>query len=66
MPGAVTLKGHYGTVERIDAKQHGPSLWAATRRGIISGLNPEIANVSVRRNIADAKPMSRIAAPLDF
>lgn len=31
MPGAVTLRGRYGTVERIDAKQHGPSLWAAMR-----------------------------------
>ena len=29
MPGAVTLKGHYGTVERIDAAKHAPSLWAA-------------------------------------
>ena len=29
MPGAVTLKGHYGTVERLDAARHGPSLWAA-------------------------------------
>jgi RimJ/RimL family protein N-acetyltransferase len=31
MPGAVTLKGHYGTVERLDAARHGPSLWAAMR-----------------------------------
>src|SRR4051812_36114469 len=31
MPGAVTLKGRYGTVERLDAARHGPSLWAAMR-----------------------------------
>jgi RimJ/RimL family protein N-acetyltransferase len=31
MPGAVTLKGHYGTVERLDAARHGPSLWTAMR-----------------------------------
>jgi RimJ/RimL family protein N-acetyltransferase len=29
MPGAVTLKGRYGTVERLDAARHGPSLWTA-------------------------------------
>ncbi len=31
MPGAVTLKGRYGAVERLDASRHGPSLWAAMR-----------------------------------
>ena len=31
MPGAVTLKGRYGTVERLDAARHGPSLWMAMR-----------------------------------
>ena len=31
MPGAVTLKGRYGTVERLDAARHGPSLWTAMR-----------------------------------
>ena len=29
MPGAVTLKGRTGAVERLDAGKHGPSLWAA-------------------------------------
>ncbi|AMN45207.1 GNAT family N-acetyltransferase [Rhodoplanes sp. Z2-YC6860] len=29
MPGAVTLKGRYGSVERLDAAKHSPSLWAA-------------------------------------
>jgi RimJ/RimL family protein N-acetyltransferase len=29
MPGAVTLKGRYGTVERLDAAKHSASLWAA-------------------------------------
>ncbi len=29
MPGAVTLKGRYGAVERLDAAKHGASLWAA-------------------------------------
>jgi RimJ/RimL family protein N-acetyltransferase len=28
MPGAVTLKGRYGTVERLDAAKHSASLWA--------------------------------------
>jgi len=31
MPGTVTLKGRTGTVERLDAKRHGPSLWTAMR-----------------------------------
>ena len=30
-PGAVTLKGRYGTVERLDAARHGASLWVAMR-----------------------------------
>ena len=29
MPGDVTLKGHYGSVERLDAAKHGDALWAA-------------------------------------
>jgi RimJ/RimL family protein N-acetyltransferase len=29
MPGAVTRKGRYGTVERLDAAKHSASLWAA-------------------------------------
>jgi RimJ/RimL family protein N-acetyltransferase len=29
MPGAVTLKGRYGTVERLDVAKHSASLWAA-------------------------------------
>jgi RimJ/RimL family protein N-acetyltransferase len=29
MPAAVTLKGRYGSVERLDAAKHAPSLWAA-------------------------------------
>jgi RimJ/RimL family protein N-acetyltransferase len=29
MPGAVTLKGQYGTVERLSVEKHAPSLWAA-------------------------------------
>jgi RimJ/RimL family protein N-acetyltransferase len=28
-PGPVTLKGHYGSVERLDATRHGPDLWMA-------------------------------------
>jgi RimJ/RimL family protein N-acetyltransferase len=28
-PGPVTLKGHYGSVVRLDAARHGPDLWAA-------------------------------------
>ena len=31
MPGAVTLKGRYGAVERLDATRHSPSLWTAMR-----------------------------------
>jgi RimJ/RimL family protein N-acetyltransferase len=31
MPGAVTLKGRFGTVERIDAARHGDDLWQAVR-----------------------------------
>jgi len=31
MPGAVTLKGRYGAVERLDAARHSPSLWTAMR-----------------------------------
>ena len=31
MPGAVTLKGRFGTVERLDAARHGLDLWAAMR-----------------------------------
>ena len=31
MPGAVTLKGRYGTVERLNAERHGASLWTAMR-----------------------------------
>ena len=31
MPGAVTLKGRYGAVERLDEARHSPSLWAAMR-----------------------------------
>jgi RimJ/RimL family protein N-acetyltransferase len=29
MPGAVTLKGRYGSVERLDATKHSTSLWTA-------------------------------------
>ena len=29
MPGAVTLKGRHGAVERLDAARHAPSLWTA-------------------------------------
>ena len=29
MPGAVTLKGRYGAVERLDRAKHSASLWAA-------------------------------------
>jgi RimJ/RimL family protein N-acetyltransferase len=28
MPGDVTLKGHYGSVARLDAAKHGDALWA--------------------------------------
>jgi RimJ/RimL family protein N-acetyltransferase len=31
LPGAVTLKGRFGTVERIDAARHGADLWQAVR-----------------------------------
>lgn len=31
MPGAVTLKGRFGTVERIDAARHSTDLWQAVR-----------------------------------
>jgi RimJ/RimL family protein N-acetyltransferase len=31
MPGAVTLKGRFGSVERLDAGRHGPSLIEALR-----------------------------------
>jgi RimJ/RimL family protein N-acetyltransferase len=30
-PGTVTLKGRFGTVERLDAARHSTTLWAATR-----------------------------------
>jgi len=30
-PGAVTLKGRYGSVEKLDAARHGPDLWQAVR-----------------------------------
>ena len=30
-PGAVTLSGHHGKVERLDAAKHGAGLWAAMR-----------------------------------
>jgi RimJ/RimL family protein N-acetyltransferase len=29
MPGAVTLKGQYGRVERLSVEKHAPALWAA-------------------------------------
>jgi RimJ/RimL family protein N-acetyltransferase len=31
MPGAVTLTGRFGTVERMNAARHGPTLWEAIR-----------------------------------
>ena len=31
LPGPVTLQGRYGTVEKLDAARHGPSLWEAVR-----------------------------------
>jgi RimJ/RimL family protein N-acetyltransferase len=31
MPGAVTLKGRFGSVERINATRHGADLWQAVR-----------------------------------
>jgi RimJ/RimL family protein N-acetyltransferase len=31
MPGAVTLQGRFGTVERINAARHGADLWQAVR-----------------------------------
>src|SRR5665213_1549740 len=31
LPGAVTLQGRYGSVERLDAARHGPTLWEAVR-----------------------------------
>ena len=31
LPGAVTLKGRFGTVERLDAARHGADLWQAVR-----------------------------------
>ena len=31
MPGAVTLTGRFGTVERMNATRHGPALWEAVR-----------------------------------
>jgi len=31
LPGTVTLQGRYGTVEKLDAARHGPSLWDALR-----------------------------------
>ena len=31
MPGAVTLKGRFGTVERINAARHSADLWQAVR-----------------------------------
>jgi len=31
LPGPVTLQGHYGTIEKLDAARHGPSLWDALR-----------------------------------
>jgi RimJ/RimL family protein N-acetyltransferase len=30
-PGTVTLKGRFGTVERLDAARHSTTLWATTR-----------------------------------
>ncbi len=30
-PGSVTLTGRYGTLERLSAARHGPSLWEALR-----------------------------------
>lgn len=30
-PGPVTLQGRYGTIEKLDAARHGPSLWDALR-----------------------------------
>src|SRR5262249_7492306 len=30
-PGAVILSGHFGSVERLDAARHGPTLWEAMR-----------------------------------
>jgi RimJ/RimL family protein N-acetyltransferase len=30
-PGAVTLGGRFGTVERLDASRHAPALWTAMR-----------------------------------
>lgn len=30
-PGPVTLHGRYGTIEKLDAARHGPSLWDAVR-----------------------------------
>jgi RimJ/RimL family protein N-acetyltransferase len=31
LPGAVTLKGRFGTVERLDAARHGADLWQSVR-----------------------------------
>jgi RimJ/RimL family protein N-acetyltransferase len=31
LPGPVTLQGRTGTVEKLDAARHGPSLWEAVR-----------------------------------
>ena len=31
MPGPVTLKGRFGTLQRLNAASHGPSLWQAVR-----------------------------------
>ena len=31
LPGPVTLQGRYGTIEKLDAARHGPSLWDALR-----------------------------------
>ena len=30
-PGPVTLQGHYGSVEKLDAARHGATLWEAVR-----------------------------------
>ncbi len=31
LPGPVMLQGRYGTIEKLDAARHGPSLWDAVR-----------------------------------